>query len=69
MDEIAEGSSPIVFGDFNQAYRIYDRIALAVLRDPYTMAKKSLVRFHARRRVGGDVVKPEAIRKLKMAAA
>jgi HK97 family phage major capsid protein len=67
MPDIAGGSFPIAFGDFKSAYRIYDRIALAVLRDPYTMAKQSLVRFHARRRVGGDVVKAEAIRKLKMA--
>jgi HK97 family phage major capsid protein len=68
MPDIANGSFPIVFGDFNQAYRIYDRVALSVLRDPYTQAKNSLVRFHARRRVGGDVVKSEAIRKLKMVA-
>lgn len=67
MPDVASQSFPIVFGDFNQAYRIYDRISLAILRDPYTQAKKSLVRFHARRRTGGDVVKAEAIRKLKMA--
>lgn len=68
MPDVAGGAFPIIFGDFAQAYRIYDRVSLAVLRDPFTMAKKSLVRFHARRRVGGDVVKAEAIRKLKMAA-
>jgi HK97 family phage major capsid protein len=67
MADVAAGTFPIAFGDFNSGYRIYDRVSLAVLRDPYTMAKKSLVRFHARRRVGGDVVRPEAIRKLKMA--
>lgn len=67
MPGIESGSFPILFGDVRSAYRIYDRIALAVLRDPFTQAKKSLVRFHARRRVGGDVVKAEAIRKLKMA--
>jgi HK97 family phage major capsid protein len=67
MPDVGNGTFPIVFGDFNQAYRIYDRVSLAVLRDPFTQAKKSLVRFHARRRVGGDVVKAEAIRKLKMA--
>lgn len=66
MPDIASGSFPIVFGDFNQAYRIYDRVSLTFLRDPFTQATKGLVRFHARRRVGGDVVKPEALRKLKM---
>jgi HK97 family phage major capsid protein len=69
MPDIASNAFPIVFGDFASAYRIYDRVSLNVLRDPFTMAKKSLVRFHARRRVGGDVVKAEAIRKLKMATS
>lgn len=69
MPDIGAGTFPILFGDIAQAYRIYDRVSLAVLRDPYTMAKNSLVRFHARRRVGGDVVKAEAIRKLKMATS
>ncbi|MEA2897356.1 MAG: hypothetical protein QOJ84_2971 [Bradyrhizobium sp.] len=69
MPDVAAGTFPIAFGDFNAAYRIYDRVSLAVLRDPFTQAKKSLVRFHARRRVGGDVVRPEAIRKLKMATS
>ena len=66
MPDVAAGAFPILFGDIAQAYRIYDRVSLSVLRDPYTMATKSLVRFHARRRVGGDVVKAEAIRKLKI---
>jgi len=69
MPDVANGTFPIVFGDFNSAYRIYDRVSLAVLRDPFTQAKKSLVRFHARRRVGGDVVRPEAIRKLKISVS
>jgi HK97 family phage major capsid protein len=50
-------------------YRIYDRVSLTFIRDPFTQALNSLVRFHARRRVGGDVVRPLAFRKLKMAAS
>ncbi len=69
MPDIGAGTFPIVFGDFNMGYRIYDRVSLTMLRDPFTQAKNSLVRFHARRRVGGDVVRPEALRKLKMAAS
>ena len=69
MSDIGAGNFPIVFGDFNLGYRIYDRVSLTMLRDPFTQAKNSLVRFHARRRVGGDVVRPEALRKLKMAAS
>jgi len=69
MPDVATNSFPIVFGDFNQAYRIYDRVGLTILRDPFTQATNGLVRFHARRRVGGDVVKPEAIRKLKISVS
>lgn len=68
MDDIAENAFPIAFGDFNRAYRIYDRVAMSMLRDPYTQATTGKVRFHARRRVGADVVMAEAIRKLKIAA-
>ncbi|HEX2529818.1 MAG TPA: phage major capsid protein [Geminicoccus sp.] len=69
MPDIGAGAFPIAFGDFGTAYRIYDKPVLSILRDPYTMATRSLVRFHARRRVGGAVVMPEAIRKLKIAAS
>ncbi len=60
MDDVARGAFPIAFGDFARAYRIYDRLALSVMRDPYTQATNGLARFHARRRVGGGVVSPEA---------
>ena len=69
MPDIASNAYPVVFGDFNSAYRIYDRVSLTLLRDPFTQATNGLVRFHARRRVGGDVVKAEAIRKLKIATS
>lgn len=67
MDDIGADKFPIVFGDFNAAYRILDRVSLALLRDPYTQATKGLIRIHARRRTGGAVVKAEAIKKLKIA--
>lgn len=69
MPDVASNSYPVVFGNFNQAYRIYDRVSLTLLRDPFTQATNGLVRFHARRRVGGDVVKAEAIRKLKISVS
>ena len=69
MPDIAANAFPVVFGDFNSAYRIYDRVSLTLLRDPFTQATNGLVRFHARRRVGGDVVLAEAIRKLKIATS
>lgn len=69
MPDVSADAFPIVFGDFAQAYRIIDRVSLSVLRDPYSQATSGLTRFHARRRVGGAVVKAEAIRKLKIATS
>lgn len=69
MPDIAAGSIPILFGDFSRAYRIYDRVGMSILRDPYTQATKGMVRFHARRRVGGGPVLTEGLRKLKISAA
>ena len=69
MADIAAAAKPIVFGDFRRGYMIVDRIALSVLRDPYSQAATGNVRYIARRRVGGEVVLAEAMRALKMAAA
>lgn len=68
MPAVADAATPIVFGDFKAGFRIYDRVSLDVRVDPYTQATNGLVRFHARRRVGSDVVRPDAFRKLVMAA-
>lgn len=69
MPDISAGTYPIVFGDFMQGYRIFDRVQLAVLRDPFSVATSGLVRFHARRRVAGGVSKAEALRKLKISVS
>lgn len=63
MPDIAGGA---VFGDFATAFRIYDRVGMSFLVDPYTQAASGLTRIHARKRVGGRLVQPEAIRKLKI---
>ncbi|MFX5960897.1 phage major capsid protein, partial [Acinetobacter baumannii] len=68
LPDVAAGAFPIVFGDFKQGYRVFDRLSLSILRDPYTQQTNGLVRFHARRRVAGSVAKAEAFRKLKIAA-
>lgn len=68
MDDFAAGNFPIILGDFAQAYRIVDRISLSALRDPFSAAVSSQVRFHWRRRVGGAVVKAEAMKAIKVSA-
>lgn len=67
MPDIAEDAEPVIFGDFKRGYRIYDRLSLAVLADPYTVRVNGLMRYHARRRVAAGVVRPTALRKLAMA--
>jgi HK97 family phage major capsid protein len=67
MPNEAANAFPIAFGDWRRAYLVVDRISLSVLRDPFTLATTGTVRFIARRRVGGQVVLAEAVRKLKCA--
>lgn len=69
MPSEGAGTYPIAFGDFRRAYTLVDRIAMEMLRDPYTQATSGNVRFIFRRRLGGQVVLAEAIRKLKCAAS
>ena len=69
MPDIGLSAEPIIFGDFKRGYRIYDRLALSILADPYTQRVNGLIRYHARRRVGASVVRSDAFRKLTMAAA
>ena len=66
MPNVGSGTFPIIFGDFQRGYLIVDRVALAVLRDPFTQATTGNVRYIARRRVGGQVVQAEALVKQKV---
>ena len=61
LANIADGTLPVVFGDFRRAYMIVDRVSLSIMRDPFTQASSGNVRYIARRRVGGQVILPEAI--------
>jgi HK97 family phage major capsid protein len=69
MPDIGTNTFPIIFGDFQNGYRIFDRISLSILRDPYSQATNGFTRFHGRRRVAGGVGKSEALRKLKIATS
>lgn len=69
MDDIGSGTTPIVFGDIATAYRIIDRLALSILVNPYIRATEGITRIHATRRVGGAVVQPAALRKIKCATS
>lgn len=57
-----EVTTPILFGNFSEAYQIVDKGNMSILRDPYSA--KPYVEFYATKRVGGDVVNFEAIKAL-----
>jgi HK97 family phage major capsid protein len=60
MPDIRADSLSIAVGDFKAAYKIVDRSGINLLRDPYT--DKPFVRFYAVKRVGGDVINPDAVK-------
>lgn len=68
MPDIGDGNFPIIFGDWS-AYRILDRLNLAILVDPYTQKQRGVVRMHGTRRVGGRVLQAARFRKLKTATS
>ena len=47
---------------------VVDRVALSVLRDPFTQATSGTVRYVPRRRFGGQVVLAEALRTQTISA-
>ena len=61
MPTVGAGTKPVLFGDFRRGYLIVDRVNLSVMRDPFTQAASGNVRYIARRRVGGQVILPEAL--------
>ena len=68
MPNVGAGAYPVAFGDFRRGYMIVDRLQLAILRDPFTQATTGTIRYVARRRVGGQVIISESIRKQKVSA-
>lgn len=56
---------PVAIGDFKRAYVIADRVQMSMTRLSELYAESGLVGYIARRRVGGQVVLPQAIIKLK----
>ncbi len=68
MPDVAGSAKPVAFGDFSRGYMVVDRVALSVLRDPFTQATSGTVRYVARRRFGGQVVLAEALRTQTISA-
>ena len=63
---VASGSLPIAYGNLRETYTIVDRLAIRILRDPFS--RKPYVEFYITKRVGGDVTNFESLKILKVAA-
>lgn len=70
-DVAAIAASKVIagFGDWKAGYRILDRLGMTVQRLVELYAEEGMIGFKIRRRVGGDVVRPDALRVLKTPAA
>jgi HK97 family phage major capsid protein len=66
MPTVASAALSVAVGDFKRAYQLVDKIEIQTLRDPYSAASTGQVVVHARKRVGGQVVLPEAAKILRM---
>lgn len=66
MPSVGAGAIPVIFGNFSQAYIIFDRVGIRQLRDPYT--HKPFVGFYTTKRVGSMIANTQAVKFLKCAA-
>jgi HK97 family phage major capsid protein len=61
MADLAASSKSVAYGDFKRGMIVVDRLTMSLLRDAYTRASVGQIKFVARRRLGAQVVIPEAI--------
>lgn len=66
MPNVGAGAVAALFGDMRETYLIIDRIGTRVLRDPFT--NKPYICFYVRKRVGGGVQNPDAMKAITIAA-
>lgn len=69
MPDVGAGNEPIAFGDFGRGYLVIDRVSFSLLRDPYSAKRVGAVEFTGYHRVGGQVILPQALRKLRIATS
>ena len=68
-DDVAADSFSIAFGDFRKGYKIRDRAGVTVQRLVEKYADYDQTGFIVKKRVGGQVVLPEAFVLLKTSVA
>lgn len=66
MPDIGANTYPVIFGDFSKGYLIIDGTSIRFLRNPYK--EDGFVHITAEKFVGGQVILPEALKKIKIAS-
>lgn len=69
MPSIAANAYPAIYGDIGQAYMVAQRVGMTMVSDDITQRNNGMTRFYFETRIGGQVVKPQAIAKLKIATS
>jgi len=67
MPDVATGQTPVAYGDFMRGYMIVDRTMMTMIRDEVTLAAQDMIALTFHRRLAGQVVRGEAIKKLTVA--
>lgn len=65
MPDIAAGSYPVAFGNWQRGYVITDRPEMSMVRD--TVTRKGFTRLYTAKRTGGAILDSNAIKLLKIA--
>jgi len=68
MPAVAAGAFPVAFGDFGAGYLIVDLVGMRVTIDD-NITSPGYVKWYIRRRVGGKILKSEAIKLIKCAVS
>jgi HK97 family phage major capsid protein len=66
MPIVAANAYAMCVGNWRMAYEIVDRVGISVLRDPYSLKNYGQVEFTATKRIGGQVILPDAIKILQI---
>jgi len=64
MPDVAPGSLPVAYGNWNLVYMVVNRKAVTMQQDPYSAGFCVLYKFESR--IGGGVVCPNAARLLRI---
>lgn len=67
MGDLEADGVGILFGNFAEAYTIADRVGVSIIRDQVT--RPGFVRWYVRRRLGGALTNPEAVKALVLGSA